>query len=199
MKRDKLLENLFNDIKDNIEFDEDVTALATLLNSMLNKNIEISFNSWQYLILKYDINTLIEDINFTPLIKTYTENFLLKVGSKTFFKYMINIPSNKLDLIYKNIFNIYNNDCIVYKMIENYLKSNNLKAEKNFIEDILNNSNSFPKTIYNKTDLIKRIIIIHLNNNNIPEKFLKELINKVESKKEKAILKTLLIDYDIDL
>ena len=48
---------------------------------------------------------------------------------------------------------------------------------------------------FDKTELIKRVVILHIENNSIPLDYLKELINSIDNKKERAVLKTLLIDY----
>ncbi len=46
---------LFDDIKDDIEFDSDVVALEVILSKLLEIDLEESFAKWKYLILKYDI------------------------------------------------------------------------------------------------------------------------------------------------
>ena len=52
MNKSEFCQNLFDDIKDDIEFDSDVVALYSLLLTMLKFDIEESLENWKYLILK---------------------------------------------------------------------------------------------------------------------------------------------------
>ena len=48
---------------------------------------------------------------------------------------------------------------------------------------------------FDKAELIKRVIALHIENSSVPIDYLKELIDIVDNKKERAVLKALLIDY----
>lgn len=195
MDKSDFCQCLFDDIKDDIEFDSDVIALESLLLRMLEFNVVNSFNNWKYLILKYDIETLMMDIDFLPIIKDYPENLFRKVGVNQFFKYMEDVPANKLKLIYKYLFNVYSPDCFIYRSLSYYIKKNDNREEKILIKSILDKSNDFSQLIFDKSELIKQVILLHIKYKKFPTELLKELINEIDNKKEQAILKTLLIDY----
>lgn len=188
-------QQLFDDIKDNIEFDSDIIALESLLSALLKYNQEKSINNWKYIILKYDIRNMNCELDFGPLIKDYPEKMMQKIGIEKFFSYMKNIPSSKLKVVYEAIFNVYSLDCFIYQSLSYYIKMNLKSEERTLIKNVLDRSNSFSKIFFDKTELIKRIIILHIENNNICIDYLKELINIVDNKKDQAVLKTLLIDY----
>lgn len=190
-------QQLFDDIKDDIEFDSDIIALESLLSNLLLYNQEKSINNWKYIILKYDIRCMNDELDFKPIIKDFPEKLMKKIGVEKFFFYMQNIPSSKSMIIYEAIFNIYSSDCFIYQSLSYYIRMNSRNEERTLIKNILDRSNSFSKIFFDKTELIKRIIILHIENNNICIDYLKELINIVDSKKEQAVLKTLLIDYFI--
>ena len=52
MAKDEYIENLFNNIKDDIQFDRDINALQTLIDSMFLINEEKSYNMYTYIIKK---------------------------------------------------------------------------------------------------------------------------------------------------
>lgn len=195
MNKSDFCQLLIDDIKDNIEFDSDIIALESLLLKMLEYDDKKSFDNWKYLILKYDINDLNMDVDFMPIINNYPEKLIDKVGLETFWKYMKEISIDKSKKIYDVIFNIFNPNCFIYKTLENYIKMNDKKSELIFVKNILNKSKFFSKLIFSKTELIRRTIILHIENKNIPVDFMQELIEKIDNRKEKAVLKALLIDY----
>lgn len=193
MNKSVLCQLLIDDIKDEVEFDSDVSALKTLLLILLDYSEKNSFENWKYIILKYDI--LSREIDFLPLIKDYPEKLIEKVGISNFFMYMQDIPDSKLKIIYRFVFNIYNSECIVYQSLKNYIVTKNEKEESKLIENILNKSSLFSEFVFDKFEFIKRIVILHIDNKYISIDFLKKLIDKVNNKKDQAVLKTLLIDY----
>ncbi len=195
MNKSDFCQLLIDDIKDEIEFDSDVVALKSLLLILLKRNIKSSFENWKYLILKYDINSLKHDINFLPIIKDYPKMLIKKIGVENFFDFMQEIPFFKANIIYITLFNVFSSDCLIYQSLDYYIKNNDNDSELNFIKSILNKSSYFSTLFFNKTEMIKRIIILHIENKSIQLDFLKTLIDKIDSKKEQAVLKTLLIDY----
>lgn len=195
MNKSEFCQNLFDDIKDDIEFDSDVVALYSLLLTMLKFDIEESLENWKYLILKNDLNDKKNEIDFKPIIKDYPEKLFSEMGVQKFFDYMDNIPSNKAKIIYDNIMDVYNSDCFIYGSLRYYIEKNDDQEERNIIRNILDKSNDFSKIIFDKTELIRRIICIHIDSKKIPLDLIKDLINNVENKKERAVLKTLIIDY----
>lgn len=195
MNKSDFCQLLIDDIKDEIEFVSDVVALKSLLLILLKHNIKSSFENWKYLILKYDINSLKHDINFLPIIKDYPKMLIKKIGVENFFDFMQEIPFFKANIIYITLFNVFSSDCLIYQSLDYYIKNNDNDSELNFIKSILNKSSYFSTLFFNKTEMIKRIIILHIENKSIQLDFLKTLIDKIDSKKEQAVLKTLLIDY----
>lgn len=193
MNKSVLCQLLIDDIKDEVEFDSDVSALKTLLLILLDYSEKNSFENWKYIILKYDI--LSKEIDFLPLIKDYPEKLIEKVGISNFFIYMQDIPNSKLKAIYRYVFNVYNSECIIYQSLKNYIVTRNEKEESKLIENILNKSFLFSEFVFDKFEFIKRIVILHIDNKYISIDFLKKLIDKVNNKKDQAVLKTLLIDY----
>ena len=195
MNKSDFCQLLIDDIKDEIEFDSDVVALKSLLLILLKHNIKLSFENWKYLILKYDINSLKHDINFLPIIKDYPKMLIKKIGVENFFDFMQEIPFFKANIIYITLFNVFSSDCLIYQSLDYYIKNNDNDSELDFIKIILNKSSYISTLFFNKTEMIKRIIILHIENKSIQLDFLKTLIDKIDSKKEQAVLKTLLIDY----
>ncbi|MCI9280789.1 MAG: hypothetical protein HFI49_00815 [Bacilli bacterium] len=195
MNKSDFCQLLIDDIKDEIEFDSDVVALKSLLLVLLNYNVKLSFENWKYLILNYDINSMKQDINFLPLIRDYPKMLIKKIGVENFFDFMQEIPFLKTNIIYVTIFNVFSSDCLIYQSLEYYMKNNDNDSELKFIKSILNKSSYFSTLFFNKTEMIKRIIILHIENKSVQLDFLKSLIDKIDSKKEQAVLKALLIDY----
>jgi len=195
MDKSDYITSLFNNIKDDIEFDSDIIALNSLLNAMLNLNVLKSFNNWKYIIDKYEIQKLGLDIDFTPLYIDYLVNLIKKIGFKEFFVLFESVLINKRKIIYSSLFNIYDNNCFLFVYIRNLINKNWLKEEKEFINLIIKESISFSKETFDKTEFLKKIIIMHINNNKVNSKFLEDLTNMPETSKERAILKALLIDY----
>lgn len=195
MNKSDFCQLLIDDIKDDIEFDSDIIALKSLLLKMLEYDDKKSFDNWKYLILKYDISDLSIDVDFMPIVNDYPEKLIDKVGLETFWNYMKEIPIGKTYMVYDVIFNIFNPKCFIYKILENYVKMNDKKSELIFVKNILNKSKAFSKLFFSKTELIRKIIILHIDNKFIPLDFIQELIEIVDNRKEKAVLKALLIDY----
>lgn len=188
-------QQLIDDIKDDIEFDSDIVALESLLLVLLNYNQSKSFDNWKYIILKYDIINLKGELDFNPIIKNYPEKLLQKVGIEKFFDYMKDISLTKAKIIYEILFNVYNSNCIIYNFLSDYIRKNENNKEKKLIKSVLDKSDLFSKAFFDKTELIKRVIVLHLENNRVCIDYLEELINLVNSKKDQAVLKTLLINY----
>ncbi len=195
MDKSDFCQQLIDDIKDDVLLDSDIMALESLLLVLLQNDVERSFNNWKYLILKYDIKSLNNDLDFKGLIKNFPEKLMEKVGVESFFKYMEEIPYLKAQIIYKKVFNIYSPECFIYRSLDYYIKKNYKTLEKDLINAILDKSSVFSKLFFDKAELIKRVIALHIENSSVPIDYLKELIDIVDNKKERAVLKALLIDY----
>ena len=195
MDKSDFCQQLIDDIKDDVVLDSDIVALESLLLVLLENDVEKSFNNWKYLILKYDIKSLDNDLDFKRLVKNFPEKLMEKVGVESFFNYMEEIPYIKAQIIYKSIFNICSPECFIYRSLDYYIKKNYKTLEKDLINTILDKSSVFSKLFFDKAELIKRVIALHIENSSVPIDYLKELIDIVDNKKERAVLKALLIDY----
>ena len=71
MNQAHLIEELFNNLKDKIEFDEDVVALFQILKKMLKINKEKSIECWYYIMNHYNLKEMRKEINFNPLTNLY--------------------------------------------------------------------------------------------------------------------------------
>jgi len=194
-KRDYILA-LFNDIKDNIEFDSDIIALNTLLESLLEIDIKKSFNCFLDLINKYHFSDLKYDIDITILFNNYLLKYIKKTDLETFFKNTNDINQKNKNLIYYYLFNIYNDNFFFYQDLELLIKKQDLSKIDNLIKLIINKSSNFPKEVFNLKDFLKHIISLFIKLDYIPTSYLNNLINNLDSKKDQAVLKTLLIDYE---
>lgn len=195
MDKGDYISQLFDDIKDEIEFDSDVSALESLLYLLLDENLNDSITKWKYLILKYDLDEMMRDVDFTPLIKIYPNALLKKVGIEAFFDYISDLPLKKAKIIYNHIFNIYEPDCFIYQSLNFLLEKNDYLEEKNLIRIFLDKSSDFFEGIFDKTEFIRRVILIHIDHHELSNSFLQDLIYSLDSKKDQAVLKTLLINY----
>lgn len=195
MDKSDFCQQLIDDIKDDVLLDSDIMALESLLLFLLENDVERSFNNWKYLILKYDIKSLNNDLDFQRLVKNFPEKLMEKVGIESFFNYMEKLPHLKSQIVYKSIFNIYSSECFIYRSLDCYIKKNCKSLEKDLINTILDKSSVFSKLFFDKAELIKRVIVLHIENSSVPIDYLKELIDIVDNKKEQAVLKALLIDY----
>lgn len=195
MDKSDFCQQLIDDIKDDVLLDSDIMALESLLLFLLENDVERSFNNWKYLILKYDIKSLNNDLDFQRLVKNFPEKLMEKVGIEVFFNYMEKLPHLKSQIVYKSIFNIYSSECFIYRSLDYYIKKNYKTLEKDLIRTILDKSSIFSKLFFDKAELIKRVIVLHIENSSVPIDYLKELIDIVDNKKERAVLKALLIDY----
>lgn len=194
MEKENYIAKLFNDIKDNIEFDSDIIAIITLLTKMLDYDVKQSFFNWKYVVQKYDIPKLMTDIDFEPLLKDYPIRLLEKVGYSSFFEYIKTIPKTIQNLIYSYLFNVFSKS-FLYDIILSFIHNKKIKEEKKFVIFILKQSSFFPKDIFDTMEFLKKTIFLHIKEKYIPIKILLEFTEYPTNKKEQAVLKSLLIDY----
>ncbi len=195
MKKGDYIANLFDDIKDNIELDSDIIALLTLLKAMLKCDELRSFEMWKDIIEYYDIQKLMTDIDFSPLFYDYPIDFIKKVGFAYFFDLMKSFSIEKKVLIYTYLFNVYDSHCFLFDYLDFTIQAKNIVDEKCIIQCIIKESKNFPYEIFDQTEFLKKVIFLHLDHQIMPLELLEEFTEIPRSKKEKALLKTLLIDY----
>ena len=91
MNQAHLIEELFNNLKDKIEFDEDVVALFQILKKMLKINKEKSIECWYYIMNHYNLKEMRKEINFNPLTNLYLLEILNTHNLNFLFKLLGNI------------------------------------------------------------------------------------------------------------
>ncbi len=197
MNRENYIENLFNDIKDDVLIDTDVIALEKLLVALLESDFETSVNNWKYLLSKYDIKAYNKDVDFSPLLNSYPLELIKKVGLKNFFVLIRSVNFLKRRKIYKLLFNVYDFNSGIYIILKDVISKKELDLEKTMIELILENQDEYPIDVFDLNFFLKNVILLHLELNVVDDVFLLGLTDIPESAKERAVLKTLLIDYVI--
>lgn len=187
------LEKLFNNLKDNLEFDSDVIAITKLLNALFILKKEEAIGKWQSILEKYDIAKLEVDIDFTPLIKDFPAMLFQELELETF----LNIVDNTLvkEKIYLNVFNTLEIDSALNKKVKTLIKAKDEKKEKEFILEIVKYQNKFPKLVFDLNTLLQNVILSHLKNADCNLKLLEEYTEIPANIKDKTLLKVLLIDY----
>ena len=195
MDKLKLICDLFDDIKDNIEYDSDITAIYELIIRLLDYDEDLALKLWLYLVNKYDIIKLRKDIDFTLLLEEFPFTFLKRRGLKTFCDACFLIEKEKALYLKRIFFNVFNDESLILKLVQSYIKEEKSKKEKELIELIYKNSGEIPREVFDFATFIKKVIYFHLQYEKINVNFLLVFIDKVKNNKDKAVLKTLLIDY----
>lgn len=192
MVQEEYLISLFNDIKNNVEFDQDVAAIAKILEVLLHINKKKSFEYLQEIINNYDIRKMRLDIDFKPLFVTYPLSIYDVLGIDDFLKFMKSLNKEQKEICYEYFFNTYSEQGIT-TLFQRVIENNRQNEEKLLIDFIMNNDLEFSNLVYNRTELFRRIIKIHLEYKLIDVSFLMGLCDNL-SKKDGAVLKTLLLD-----
>ena len=185
------VEELFASLKDNLEFDSDITAIVKVLNYELSLDKNLALKNWFYLLTKYDIKNTMYDIDYKPLIKDFPLQYIKIYSLKEFLN--LNLPNSIKQLIYYYTFNSFNKEGII-ELLKELIKENKLDKELEILDTIILYSKEFKKEYFDLTELLKQIINIHISLNKINKEYLEKLIKKAPTKKDQALLKTLLID-----
>ena len=194
MDKASFIDLLYDELKDKIEFDEDVEALSKILIATLQIDRKLSQNRWLYIMQRYNLKTLKEEIDFYPLIENYLKKYLDYTNLKELLNLISLLPINN-KIIVDNIFmNTFNQNSYLYQ----YFKKNILagKFEKELLEiKMIISSYNNNKYIFSETNFLKNIILIHINTNKINLEYLLKLTNIPQCPKAQSLLKSLLIDY----
>ena len=86
MDKGEYITNLFDAIKDEIEYDSDIEALYTLLMSMFKIDQKKSIAMWEYLITNTNLTSLRKDVNLTPILNSYPTYLIQELGFKSFYE-----------------------------------------------------------------------------------------------------------------
>ena len=194
MNKALYIEKLYSKLKDEVEFDEDVEALFTILKNMLKINPKKSMKYWVYLMEKYNLKELNHEIEFTPL----TENYLLELLNYNDLEFILNLlqslPNDNNIIIKKDFVNIFNKKSGIYQYIKKLIRKKEFTKEFEVLSFIINESKN-DKWTFDTEVFLKNVIMIHLQFNKKDIHFLLKLTNLAKNDKDKALLQTLLIDY----
>lgn len=196
MAKDEYIENLFNNIKDDIQFDRDINALQTLIDSMFLINEEKSYNMYTYIIKNTDIEEKILDIDFTYFLVDFPIKIIKEKGLKKFFQITKKLTDSKKEFLYSKIFNIFHKDSLIHNLIKESVLLNDEIQEKEIISLILQQE-KYLKKVFDITEFIKDILKIHLNNNKVNITLLKEFVGIPKVVKDQTLLKVFLLNYNI--
>lgn len=195
MDKGNYITNLFDNLKDDIEFDNDIIAITKLLIALLEIDPEDSINKWKYILKHYNIKKLSKDMDFTPVLKDYPTSLLCTIGIEHFLKLINKLKIEHQNYIYNNMFNIYMPDCGLCQALRKIIITGDYQKERSFVDAVIKSSLHYPMGIFDTADFLKRIINFHLNSNLKNISFLLELTDIPNNKKDQSLLKTLLIDY----
>ena len=195
MNKAKYIDLLFSDIKDEVEFDIDVLSLFKILKAMLQIDVSKSVEAWLYLVNKYNVLELKKDIDFEPLLNLYLVELL---NYRTFLEVREVISMVCLDnqqIIWQFFLNSFNENSGIYKYIDKLILDENYEEELKVIKDLVKRKDEFDKAIFDVLTFLKNIVFKHIQRGKTNINFLMQLANMAISRKDRDILKTLLIDY----
>lgn len=195
MNKAKYIDLLFSDIKDEVEFDIDVLSLFKILKAMLQIDVSKSVEAWLYLVNKYNVLELKKDIDFEPLLNLYLVELL---NYRTFLEVREVISMICVDnqqIIWQFFLNSFNENSGIYKYIDKLILNENYEEELEVIKDLVKRKDEFDKAIFDVLTFLKNIVFKHIQRGKTNINFLMQLANMAISRKDRAILKTLLIDY----
>lgn len=195
MNKAKYIDLLFSDIKDEVEFDIDVLSLFKILKAMLQIDVSKSVEAWLYLVNKYNVLELKKDIDFEPLLNLYLVELL---NYRTFLEVREVISMICVDnqqIIWQFFLNSFNENSGIYKYIDKLILDENYEEELKVIKDLVKRKDEFDKAIFDVLTFLKNIVFKHIQRGKTNINFLMQLANMAISRKDRSILKTLLIDY----
>ena len=192
MNKAQYIEEIYNDLKDNIEFDEDVRALFRVLKVFLERNIEEGLAKGFYLFKHYDLKLLAGDIDLNPLTVDFMLELLKYYQVKDLFLKLSELPQDNKKYIMSVFFNGFR-DHGCYEYLKRIVMEENYRLELRELMVIL--SFDLDRAIFDETYFLKKIILMHIENDKTDLPILFNIIELAKSKKAKAILKSLIIDY----
>lgn len=195
MNKASYIIDLFNDLKDKIEYDEDVAALFKILKNLLKIDKNLGIQKWIYIIEKYPLKEIKKEIDFTPLTQKFLIELLKYQNLEEILNLLTKLPLENKGIIENEFFNVFNKQSGIYNFFEKVIKNKETSKEIENIKLIKNNAKNYDPLIFDFTTFLKNIILIHIQTNNINIKVLLKISDFSNNKKDKALLKTLFIDY----
>ena len=187
---------LYENLKDNLEFDFDVISMVKILKKILQKDKKEAILAWTYLLDNYSIKDLKEDIDFSPLIKDFSEILIKDIGIEEFLKIRESLKEDNQFWIDFYVFNCYDENAGIKEIMEELIKSSLQDKEKEILWELYKEKNKFHKEFFDISDLLRLVVLLHIKYKKVDLDFLVSLIEGWELKeKNKALLYTLLIDY----
>lgn len=197
MDKASFIEQLYHDLKDDIEFDEDIRALSLILKELLKIDQNKSIDNWIFIMTQYKLNKLNKDIDFSPLIKDFVVEVLKNNSIKKMFEILQMLPLTNQEIIKDSFFNVFDINSGINQHLQNLVSDKGKNNNQVLIEIklILNYSKNFNKLIFDEEVFLKNIIKIYLEQPAKDITFLLKIIDLAKENKNKTLLKTLLIDY----
>ena len=195
MDKVKYVQKLYDDLKDNLEFDEDIRSLFTTLVYMLKEESNRAVDSWIYVLKKYSLKEIKRDIDVTPLTSEFIGELLKDKDLDYVFGLLSMFSLDNQDVVWQDFFNTISVDSKLFQYFRILIEKENFGKETQEIKLIIKKSRGFSKLYYHTMPLLKNIILIHMELGKMDMPTLLSIANIPKSRKEQAILKTLFIDY----
>ncbi len=189
----KETQELFNILKDEIEFDRDIVAISRILISQFSYNQALAEKNWQYILNNYNIKELQQDLDFEPILKKIPLLIIKQEGISAYLKLRDNLKKDNQFLTDNEIFCTSTPNDGIYVIIDGLITKENYTEEKTIINEVIKNSFKLPKELFEITEFLRNIIKSHITKNKMNLDLINELIIQAPTKKDQALLKTLLI------
>ena len=137
MNKAHYIEELFDDLKDEIEFDEDVIAVFKILKAMIKIDIKKGVENYLYLMSHYSFKDLAQEINIIPLTKYFLIELLKYQKIEDILKLLEEIPLDNRILIESNLINTFTTKSGIYQYFKTIITKKETKKEIKEIELIL--------------------------------------------------------------
>lgn len=196
MKVENYLENLIDDIKGNIECDSDILALDKLIRLMTKVDYERAQAIWKEIVNSEDFLNYAYDIDYTPLFDSCLVSFLEYQTFDNIIYFVSKLKLRNKNRAYHYIYNTFRMSSFINQYIKSIVLKNNKKIEKKTIDMFNGRSYFYPKEVFDMAKLLENVINWHIENNNIDLKLLNYFAELPTNRKDKAKLKTMLIDYN---
>ena len=189
-----IAKELYNELKDKIEFDEDVEALFVIIKKILHENKEEGIYSWLYLFQNYQLKDLEYDIDFTLLTHDFVLEILKKESLSSFLLLLDKMPIENKNILIQTFFNILNKEKEIYLYFKRLILEEKEKKEYQELKTMLELKKKDTLT-FDTVYFLRNILKIHLKYQKVNLDLLLKITNLAHNPKDIALLKTVLIDY----
>ena len=189
-----IAKELYNELKDKIEFDEDVEALFVIIKKILHENKEEGIYSWLYLFQNYQLKDLKYDIDFTLLTHDFVLEILKKESLSSFLLLLDKMPIENKNILIQTFFNIFHKEKGIYLYFKRLILEEKEKKEYQELKTTLELKKKDTLT-FDTVYFLRNILKIHLKYQKVNLDLLLKITNLAHNPKDIALLKTVLIDY----